>query len=175
MRRDRVFRGMAGLAFAVSIILKMIFLEPVNLGIYGLSITVVASLLPVALLLRAPGVPVIAAACGIAHWWNRGDLVDALVASVFVGVAAAAAYLVLRGNFTAGRWIMAGWVVTALLSLSMAAGYSLAFTQVFRDALWTVFWSVWVAVNLVGVPVSILVSRLGATLFPLPESPIEGV
>ncbi|MFQ5838965.1 MAG: hypothetical protein ACE5HJ_09350, partial [Thermoplasmata archaeon] len=71
-------------AFSVALVLKMILLEPVSLGVQGFSLMVVASLLPLALLLRLYGVPVIATACGLAHWLNHGGLAEALTAATAV-------------------------------------------------------------------------------------------
>ena len=111
--RDRSLALFAAGALAGILVTKMILLEPLTLTGYGLSITVVAALLPLALLLGLPGVLLITLACGAAHWLNGGSVEESLIAAVAVGVGTSSAYLVIRGNPGPLRWIVAGWVLTA--------------------------------------------------------------
>jgi hypothetical protein len=167
MRIADIRRSAPAVALSVALILKMVLLEPVDIGVGGMSVVLVAALLPVALLLGWMGVPVIAAACGLAHWVNHGDLPEALVASLSVATATGLAYVVLRPSSSVPRWVAAGWIITVVLSLSMAVGHTMISAAVLYEAFLTVFSRVWLTINLVGVPASVLATlSSGGVLTP---------
>ncbi len=158
--KDRSLALLAAGAFAGILVTKMILLEPLTLDGFGLSVTVVAALLPLALLLGLPGVLIITVACGMAHWVNDGNVGEAVIAAVAVGVATSAAYLVVRRGQGPLRWIFAGWVLTAIFVTIMALGFLLVFGQEPFASLNTVLARVWIAINLVGIPVAIVASHM---------------
>ncbi|MCJ2519586.1 MAG: hypothetical protein LN412_01380 [Candidatus Thermoplasmatota archaeon] len=161
MSPGNVRRGIVWAALSAALLLKMILLEPLDLGIQGFRLVIVAALLPMALLMRWAGVAVIATACGLAHGLNHGDIADAMIAAGSVGIATAAGVLILRQNAGVLRWLAAGWVITGLLSLSMATGNALFLGYGFQEALITVLLGVWAPLNLLGVPAAILLNRSG--------------
>ena len=166
-------------AFAGILVTKMILLEPLTLSGFGLSVTVVAALLPLALLLGLPGVPIITVACGMAHWVNGGDVGEAVIVAVAVGVATSAAYLVVRRGQRPLRWIVAGWILTAIFVTIMALGFLAVFGQEPITALTTVLGRVWISINLVGIPVAIVAShmmrRVGPPRPTSASGPREGI
>lgn len=158
--KDRRLGLLVAVSFAAVLATKMVLLEPLTLSGFGLSVTVVAALLPLALLLGFPGVLVITAACGLAHWVNDGNAGEAVIAATAAGLATLAAYLVVRRGTGPLRWIAAGWILTALFVAIMALGFLLVFGQEPLAALTTVLARVWIAINLVGIPVAILASHM---------------
>lgn len=177
--RDRSAALFAAGAFAGILVTKMILLEPLTLSGFGLSITVVAVLLPLALLLGLPGVLVITVACGMAHWVNDGNVGEAVIAAVAVGVATSAAYLVIRRGQGPLRWVSAGWILTTIFVTIMALGSLVVFGQEPITALTTVLARVWIAINLVGIPVAIVAShvmrRVGPPRPASASGPQEGI
>lgn len=146
-------------AFAGLLILKMVLLEPVVVSLLGLDIVLVAALLPAALLLNRLGIGVIALACGVAHWMHGGGILPALIAALAVATAVGAGFLVLREKHDATRWLATGWVITAVLALSMAMGHAILFGANFAGSFVGVLSRVWLALNLLGVPVALLLAR----------------
>jgi hypothetical protein len=156
MRFANIRRSVPAVALSAALVVKMVVLEPVDIGLLGMSVVLVGALLPVALLLGRNGIPIVAAACGVAHWVNHGSPAEALVASLSVAMATGLAYLVLRPTSSAPRWVAAGWIITGVLSLSMAVGQTLISGAALHEAFLTVFSRVWLTINLVGVPASFL-------------------
>ncbi len=174
MKPGSLWKALLWSVLPVALVLKMILLEPLNLTIQGFRFVVVASLLPLALLMRWGGVAVIATACGMAHWLNHGDLTDAWIAAGSVGLATGSGLLILRSSLNIPRWIAAGWAVTAVLSLSMAAGQALFLGQAFSEALTVLVLGIWAPINVVGVPAALMLHRLGYWA-PSVEAPPQGL
>ncbi|MFQ5919070.1 MAG: hypothetical protein ACE5I4_03355 [Thermoplasmata archaeon] len=172
--RDRSLATLAAGAFAGVLVTKMILLEPLTLSGFGLSVTVVAALLPLALLLGLPGVLIITLACGMAHWVNDGNVGEALIAAAAVGVATLAAFLVIHRSPGPMGWIAAGWILTALFVAIMALGLLVVFGQEPLAALSTVLTRVWIGINLVGIPVAIVTSHLMRRVGPPRSAPASG-
>ncbi len=173
MNSGSLWKALLWSMLPAALVLKMILLEPLSLTIQGFRFVVVASLLPLALLMRWGGVAVIAAACGMAHWLNHGDLTDAWIAAGSVALATGAALLILRRNLNLPRWIAAGWAITAVLSVSMAAGQALLLGQAFVEALTVLVLGMWAPVNVVGVPIALLLRRWGYWA-PSVDAPPQG-
>ncbi|MFQ5908346.1 MAG: hypothetical protein ACE5JE_05925 [Thermoplasmata archaeon] len=172
--KDRSIALIAAISFAVVLVSKMILLEPLTLSGFGLSVVVVAALLPLALLLGSPGILIITVACGVAHWVNDGVVADAVIAAVAVGVATFVAYLAVHRNRSPLRWIAAGWILTALFVAVMTLGTFLVFGHEPVTVLTTVLARVWIAINLVGIPVAILASHVTRRVGPVRPASASG-
>ncbi|MFQ5838533.1 MAG: hypothetical protein ACE5HJ_07095, partial [Thermoplasmata archaeon] len=109
------------------------------------------------------------------HWLNHGGLAEALTAATAVGLATGAAYLVLHAKFTAFRWVKAGWIITAILATAMAVGSALFLGNSFQDVVLVVLSRTWMAINLVGVPLAIVVTRAGWQFSLSPDTQTKNV
>lgn len=153
-----------------SLVLKMALLEPVVFPLGVHAVVLAAALLPLALLLRGLGVVLIAGACGVAHLLHGGAVVEAMVAALSVGAATGAAYPLVARDARIGRWLAAGWTLTAILTVGMATGSALFLGRAFGLTFAEVLVRVWLPVNGLGVPLALLVIRSAGPYLPAPAA-----
>lgn len=162
MKGRRVGPGTWALAgFGGLLVAKMVLLEPVVLPFLGTELVLVASLLPLALLLRGPGVGIIAAACALAHGIHDGGWAAPILTGASAGVATAAALGFLLRRDDAVGWLVAGWILTFAFAGTMALTHGTAPGGLGPSFL-GVLGTTWLPINGLGVPLAVLLRRIPA-------------
>lgn len=164
----RSVRTIVLVGLGASLFLKMILLEPLVLPLGGLELVLAAALLPFALLLRTAGIVLIAVACGTAHLTHGDAAGEALLATLSVGAATGAAYLWVAKDGRTWRWLAAGWTMSLVLSLGLATGSALLLGHEFPFEFVGIFGRVWLGINAVGIPLTLLALRAGGAYLQRP-------